>query len=252
MFLFFTHYLSVIFISTTSYFSVLVAHWCLQQSVDVDYSPNSRPPREGTPDVCNDGETIPPIAPIPKKSCFVMSPLATIGDKQRFDINQVFKTNIKNKKMLKTCLKCSFAETEPVWEVKEGVRFIFEGEGGVPPDRLGLHGVTRELLFSCPRFQSFHYVDLKQFSQFEPIKSQEKNNPTQGGIIPSIDRSIAKRMLCHLLTKISVLLWSRYMWLGRHGSMCGFSSIDFLNLLERRGCRGLSRLLLGKGEIHPV
>lgn len=30
--------------------------------------------------------------------------------------------------------KFSFAETKPVREVKEGIRVVFEGEGGVSPD----------------------------------------------------------------------------------------------------------------------
>lgn len=77
-----------------------------------------------------------------------------------------------NRENTMSCLKCPFAETEPVWEVKQGVRFIFEGEGGVPPDRLGSHGV-----FSCPGFQSFHYVNLKPFfPQLDPIKSQKSNS----------------------------------------------------------------------------
>lgn len=73
-------------------------------------------------------------------SGWLMSFSALNRGEQRRQVRQLPRARLKELKAARrrsdAYLELSFAEAKPVWEVKQGVSVIFEGEGGVSPHGL--------------------------------------------------------------------------------------------------------------------
>lgn len=68
-------------------------------------------------------------------------------------------------------LKCPVAEAKPVWEVKHGIRVVFEGEVGVSPHTCGFCWVTGHDLWAL---QQFAQVNLGKKAPVENEKLENK------------------------------------------------------------------------------